>query len=426
MQDMSSDAIQTSSPDALRRQMAQLEQPSSSVLRTRLARAHPMHITRLARTTFLVLTLLSVAAVLASLFIPLISIEVALLLRDLDSALPMPTPLLLVLLSLCMAVAWVTAGQATLAVAYDCPMLPKEQERYDQLKRQLDLYEGNASFVENEYDSDPPPLYMPQTSLKGAATPPPVSNMQPQVHRQPEPTPGGTLQYMSKPTPNSAAGQRQATPPPAPRHGTPPGVPRQPTPPQPHYMTPEPARERTEGGLSYRRPEPGPVEPAPPESSEPKYVVGPGLDGNLYSDGAAKVASWRSPDWGDIDEPWLLDAIRKAEELGRRYPVQAFLEYSAEPDLPFTLVLERATPAMAVRAMVEYVSFLASIATPRRGRIELRSVVHHDRSFYRSVMSAMEPYFPDTVDIKQDGQRVEITFLEPERCWARVPILPLE
>jgi hypothetical protein len=155
------------------------------------------------------------------------------------------------------------------------------------------------------------------------------------------------------------------------------------------------------------------------------YTIGPeGGSDPISGDLSGGNGSWRTPQWGPIDEPWLQDALRKAEGLTRRYPVQAYLEYSVEPDLPFTLVLERATPAMAVRAMVDFVGFLASIAPPRRARIELRSVVHLDRSFYRSVMSAMEPYFPDSVDIRQQGYRVEITFLEPDRNWARYPILP--
>jgi hypothetical protein len=135
--------------------------------------------------------------------------------------------------------------------------------------------------------------------------------------------------------------------------------------------------------------------------------------------------STRIPQWGPIDEPWLDDAIQKAEILASSYPVQAYLQFSPEPDLPFVLVLDRATPAMAVRSMVAYIEFLASIATPPHARIELRSVAHIDRSFYRNVLSALEPYFPDTVDLEQRGHRVEISFLEPDQGWSRHPYLPV-
>lgn len=204
------------------------------------------------------------------------------------------------------------------------------------------------------------------------------------------------------------------------------------------YRTPAPASRATPAGVSHRQSGPaygGPQHGTPsaaatqprPDSRQTQdgFVIGVDTDSTAIDEAARAAASWRSPQWGNIDEPWLLDAIRKAEELARRYPVQAFLEYSVEPDLPFTLVIEKATPAMTVRAMVEFVNFLATIATPKRARIELRSVVHLDRSFYRSVMSAMEPYFPDTVDIKQHGSKVEITFLDPDRVWSRHTYLPI-
>jgi len=191
------------------------------------------------------------------------------------------------------------------------------------------------------------------------------------------------------------------------------------------------------GNLSYSGPG-GSLTPSPAPRSEGDpsrfarrpsggYTIGADSAVDpISAEGPVSQPSWSGPRFAPVEDPWLKDALRKAEVLGRRYPVQAFIEYSVEPDLPFTLVLERATPAMAVRSMVDFVGFLASIATPRRARIELRSVVHLDRSFYRSVMSAMEPYFPDTVDIRQQGYRVEISFLEPDPSWGRYPILPLE
>jgi hypothetical protein len=400
----------------LQRKLAAFQNPSSAVLHARLAAAHPMHITRLARGAFLGMTALAGALIPATLLAPFLSPEAALILRDLDASLPIPSPMLAVVLTLCFAIAWVTAGQAALAVAYDCPLMPNEQKEYDKLRNQLDLFDGGASLVAELPASAPPALYMPQASL-GRATPASVlSSGRPNPFTTPAPTPGGTLQYQAAPDPFVPIGQRRAP--------TPPAVSRSATPAPLKAATTPPAVGRSAGGLTYTLPEADAAVtdvPAPPPAGPRRpiggYVLGPGLDGD--------ATSYKPPRWGQINEPWLLDAIRKSEDLGRRYPVQAFIEYSAEPDLPFTLVLERATPAMAVRAMVEFVGFLASIATPKRARIELRNVVHLDRSFYRSVMSAMEPYFPDTVDIRQSGYRVEITFLEPERCWSRVPLLPL-
>ncbi|MCA9568048.1 MAG: hypothetical protein KC656_09410, partial [Myxococcales bacterium] len=132
------------------------------------------------------------------------------------------------------------------------------------------------------------------------------------------------------------------------------------------------------------------------------------------------------PRWGRIDEMWLEEAIEKAENMVRGFPEQARLEFSVEEDLPFTLVIERATPAMAVRAMVSYVEFLASIYTPKRARIELRKVAHLDRSFHRNVDAALQPYFAGKVKVENNGGQVDITFSDPDPGWDAYPMLPMQ
>ena len=139
----------------------------------------------------------------------------------------------------------------------------------------------------------------------------------------------------------------------------------------------------------------------------------------------ASAGSTDIPHWGRVDEPWLEDAIQKAETLAEGFPIQAHLEFSNEPGLPFTLVLQRATPAMAVRAMVSYVEFLASISTPPRARVVLRSVPHLDRSFHRNVQAALEPYFPGTAEVTAGSGRVDITFVQPDADWSEYPDLPI-
>ena len=132
------------------------------------------------------------------------------------------------------------------------------------------------------------------------------------------------------------------------------------------------------------------------------------------------------PTWGRIDDPWLREALAKAEELVASYPVQAYLEFSQEPHLPFTLVIARATPAMAVRAMVNFVEFLASIYTPPRARIELVNVAHLDRSFDKNVQAALEPYFGNNVEVEPEPGRVDILFTDPDPGWGAYPRLPME
>jgi hypothetical protein len=133
----------------------------------------------------------------------------------------------------------------------------------------------------------------------------------------------------------------------------------------------------------------------------------------------------RPPEWGPIDEEWLQEAVTRADALVRSFPQQVYITYSAEPHLPFTLVVSRATPAVAVRSMVSFVAFLASIATPPRARIELIGVAHLDRTFHKNVEAALEPHFSGNVEVEPNPGRVDIRFNEPDPQWGAYPTLPL-
>lgn len=125
-------------------------------------------------------------------------------------------------------------------------------------------------------------------------------------------------------------------------------------------------------------------------------------------------------------EPWLSDAMAKADALLRSLPANVTLVLSREPHLPFTLVITRATPAMAVRAMVSFVEFLAAVATPPRARIEIVGVAHLDRSFHRNVEAALEPYFGANLEVRPAPGQVDIRFTDPDPGWGAYPQLPLE
>lgn len=131
------------------------------------------------------------------------------------------------------------------------------------------------------------------------------------------------------------------------------------------------------------------------------------------------------PVWESIPDRWLREALTSAEHLVRTFPDQAHIEYSQEPNLPFTLVISQATPAMAVRAMVNFVEFLASIYTPPRARIELIHVAHLDRSFHKNVEAALEPYFANNVVVEPNPGRVDIQFTDPDPGWGQYPMLPM-
>ncbi|HHO52995.1 MAG TPA: hypothetical protein ENK18_19490 [Deltaproteobacteria bacterium] len=133
----------------------------------------------------------------------------------------------------------------------------------------------------------------------------------------------------------------------------------------------------------------------------------------------------RAPVWESIPDRWLREALTSAEHLVRTFPDQAHIEYSQEPNLPFTLVISQATPAMAVRAMVNFVEFLASVYTPPRARIELIHVAHLDRSFHKNVEAALEPYFANNVVVEPSAGRIDIRFTDPDPGWGQYPMLPM-
>ncbi len=121
---------------------------------------------------------------------------------------------------------------------------------------------------------------------------------------------------------------------------------------------------------------------------------------------------------------WVSVIVAKAQTLARHLPAQAQMAFSQEPHLPFTLVIARATPTVAVRAMMSFVEFLASIPTPPRARIELVEVSHLDRSFHRNVQAALEPHFDRNVIVEPNAGRVDIQFTDPDPRWGRHPTLP--
>lgn len=171
--------------------------------------------------------------------------------------------------------------------------------------------------------------------------------------------------------------------------------------------------------------------PAPAASPGAPGTVTPGVSatpGQAPSRGGASAPPPLQrpfPRLGPINESWLAEAVEKAEKLQRSFPIQAHLELSQEPHLPFTLVIARATPAMAVRAMVNFVEFLAQISTPPRARIELVNIPHLDRSFHKNVEAALEPYFQGNVEVEPNPGRVDILFTDPDPQWGNWSTLPV-
>jgi len=198
------------------------------------------------------------------------------------------------------------------------------------------------------------------------------------------------------------------------------------------FGTPPPLnRLKPEGDLSYGTPESQPTGGGllsrARSGSGPSAAPVPNIvdTSQAYSGASSRSNRDNFPKWGPIDDVWLEEAIQKAEDMARDFPSQARLEFSQEAHLPFTLVISRSTPAMAVRSMVAYVEFLAAICTPPRARIELQRVAALDRSFHRNVESALAPYFSGKFTVEAEPGRVEIQFTSPDPGWQDYPMLPI-
>ncbi|NCG22439.1 MAG: hypothetical protein GWP91_25770 [Rhodobacterales bacterium] len=191
----------------------------------------------------------------------------------------------------------------------------------------------------------------------------------------------------------------------------------------------DPGHPKSSGGSLLARARAGGGASQPADESPQIVDSAPAYSSTSPAGGPARtlpLAGPTTPRWGRIEDPWLEAALSKAEALADKFPVQAHLEYSQEAHLPFTLVIARATPAIAVSAMNSYVEFLASIETPPRARIELKSAANLDRGFHRNVETTLEPYFGEHLEVEAEPGRVEIIFHRPDPSWQDFPILPME
>lgn len=192
------------------------------------------------------------------------------------------------------------------------------------------------------------------------------------------------------------------------------------------FGTPPPLGRATPGAGLAPEPEADGL-PAIVESSQ-GYKAAHSLSPEEMPDDTAAYLNRKPvlPRWGAISDPWLEDAIQAAEELANTLPLQAHLSFSEETHLPFTLVIARATPPTAAKALGAFVNFLSAIPTPPRARIELNASPGLDRSFHRNVEAALSPIYGEDFEVDLEPGRVEVAFSQPDEAWQDYPILPIK
>jgi len=125
------------------------------------------------------------------------------------------------------------------------------------------------------------------------------------------------------------------------------------------------------------------------------------------------------------NDGWLREVVERSRAFASLLPPQIRLEYNQEEGVPFTLVMSRATPAMAIRAMMQFADFLSGIPTPAATRIELSSVGNLDRTFSANVSTALDRHFPESYLLESEPGRINILFNEPNPAWEGVAEVPV-
>ena len=447
------------------------EDATNTELFRRLGTKHRLHPSLVLRRVFMLATIASFAGTVLILALPFLGVSspsTVGAIRHLEQVtFGAPLPVVALICTFCMSIAWITASQAALAVARECELLPEEQKQHDRLLGEFTRLSGQKAIMERLKGTPMganPRIATPVAASRRAARPSLTAD-QPQTgapadveaarvpfHTQtPQPVLRVPTGYTNPGAPQRASGagrgsllqravmgRERAMPTPdrlpaslQTRGGTPLGAPVQakavPIGGRPALgSAPEPVEQPHEGAATASISPDDLYQDVPDivDQGASQYIIGSDThDTKRFS----SRCSTEFPTWGQVTEPWLEDAIEKAELLARAFPVQAHLEFSREDGLPFGLVLERATPAMAVRCTMQYVEFLASIAIPPRARVEFRSVAHMDPSFYRNVISSLEPYFGDAVEVTRDTRhkRVDVDFLDPDIGWTDYPRLPI-
>ena len=125
-----------------------------------------------------------------------------------------------------------------------------------------------------------------------------------------------------------------------------------------------------------------------------------------------------------LNEEWLIQTLKNANELNLRFPIQVSLVYSPEKNTPFAVEIERATLGVINEVILEFVIFLDSIPTPPRALIRLVNMEHVSQKLPLTVVTAMDTHCASTADVNQVDSDIHIQFVSPDSRWKRFPFLP--
>ena len=429
-------------------------QRDASALIQRLRSSSPWHFTLVMGAMFRLLTLVAVLAAIAVGGLPFINKKSVYWLVAMQTTLGMPMPVVFLILGICLFIAALMARQAAVTYGRAAPLTIEERSEHQTLVREVNHLQqavaaqlakdvGRQGVPRNERPSwmadtvDPMGL-PPRQATPAEATSAPASVVRPDSEsglpaleaptgqrRTRAGIPLGAMPQSGQALAlNNASLRRNGPGTPAPANRT--SVPRAaslgdfPSPLVTLTESPSPISSATP--VSDPRSGSAGMPPSMTTTGGDEYVIGIDAAPPTNFDGHDREI----PEFGPIEEDWMRDVLEQSVALAHAFPIQAKLRYSEAAGLPFTLTLERATPAMAIRAMVSFVEFLARVPTPPRARIDLSRIPYIDRGFHRNVQMALQPYFADDFSITQENGVIDVRFSVPERRWMNHPYLPIE
>ncbi|MFT5682071.1 MAG: hypothetical protein ACI8RZ_002989 [Myxococcota bacterium] len=122
---------------------------------------------------------------------------------------------------------------------------------------------------------------------------------------------------------------------------------------------------------------------------------------------------------------WVSDVIGRAQALTLEDGASIKLDVGS--DIPFTLHLERVTPAGERRSLDAFSTFLSTIPTPKRAKVLFIGSNATGVPRQHAVRGSLRRVFHATAfQVVAQQSEVDVLFFTPDPCWADRPFLFLD
>jgi hypothetical protein len=419
----------------------------------RLKRANPAHPILILRNSVVIVTLMSMFGLVTSVVLPLVDGSYSRQMAALDSATGLSLTSAFLAIGLLTLAIWVMLGFAATSIAQDLPQSPEAAAGLQRIRHQIQTLEKQEQAISS---GDPAAFSRLSGDGRldlglGKPAPSRSETIKRDILRLADDL---AVQQRNAQIDENERRLRTGTPAPTRKRSLTPGRTNQstssnPAPSEPEDTTEEPTAPNSDPGLDDGKLAPFgdfisdddldvEVTADPSGAWDPTLPSSTGTAGiyrytEILDDLEDDLDFGPDPEteeledlWRHLAEPWLRNTMAKAERLADRLPNQAHLEVSNAEHTPFTLVIEGTSPGLTMRTVVHFVDFLAEIPTPPNAAIELIRIAHLSRDFHKNVKAALEPRFPNGIQVARTSNRIDITFNDAYSGWSNYPYLPVD